>query len=210
MPSLRWPDLRNARDLGGIPTVDGGQIRERALVRTDNHDRLDAAGLAAIRSYGVSRILDLRWEWEASKYPSPLVGDESYRLVPACSNMTGDEEVPLDSYRLMVDASRDRLAAVIAEIAVAPPGAIVVHCHAGRDRTGLVVALALHVAGVSVESIAADYALTDDASQAVMLETFAHFNARYGGTANYLVGSGVAPARLAAIRARLTEAAGAG
>jgi protein-tyrosine phosphatase len=40
--SLRWPDLRNARDLGGIPTVDGGRIRERALVRTDNHDRLDS------------------------------------------------------------------------------------------------------------------------------------------------------------------------
>jgi Tyrosine phosphatase family len=94
----------------------------------------------------------------------------------------------LDSYRLMVDASRDRLAFVIAEIAMAPPAAIVVHCHAGRDRTGLVVALALHIAGVSVESIAADYALTDDASHAVMAETFAHLNARYGGAANYLVG----------------------
>jgi len=49
MPGLRWPDLCNARDLGGIPTVEGGRIRERALVRTDNHDRLNPAGLAAIR-----------------------------------------------------------------------------------------------------------------------------------------------------------------
>jgi protein-tyrosine phosphatase len=93
----------------------------------------------------VSRILDLRWEWEASKYPSPLAGDDSYRHVPACSNMTGDEEIPPDSYRLMVDTSRDRLAAVMTAIAEAPPGGIVVHCHAGRDRTGLVVALALHL-----------------------------------------------------------------
>lgn len=109
MPRLRWPDLRNARDLGGIPTVEGGRIRERALIRTDNHDRLNADGLAAIRSYGVSRIVDLRWHWEASKYPSPLAADDRYRLVPAF-DPTGDEEIPSDSYRLMVDASRDRLA----------------------------------------------------------------------------------------------------
>lgn len=107
MPRLRWPDLRNARDLGGIPTVDGGQIRERALVRTDNHDRLDAAGLAAIQSYGVSRIIDLRWKWEVLEQPSPLAADERYRLVPACFDPTGEEEYPSDSYRLMVDASRD-------------------------------------------------------------------------------------------------------
>lgn len=204
MPRLAWPDLRNARDLGGIPTVDGGRIREQALIRTDNHDRLDTAGLAAIRSYGVSRIVDLRWEWEASKYPSPLAGDKSYRLVPACFELTGNEEIPPDSYRLMVDASRDRLAAAFIAIAEAPPGGVVVHCHAGRDRTGVVVALVLHVAGASVESIAADYAISDNSPPAVIVNTFAHLEARYGGVADYLVGSGVAPAHLAAVRARLT------
>jgi protein-tyrosine phosphatase len=186
-------------------TVDGGRIREHALIRTDNHDRLTLAGLAAMWSYGVSRIIDLRWEWEASKYPSPLDGDERDRLVPACFDTTGDEEVPLDSYRLMVDASRDRLAAVIVEIADAPPGGIVVHCHAGRDRTGLVVALALHLAGVPAESIAADYALSDDAPPAMILNTLAHVKAQYGGVTNYLVSSGVAPDRLAELRARLIE-----
>jgi protein-tyrosine phosphatase len=204
VPPLRWPDLCNARDLGGIPTVDSGQIRERALVRSDNHDRLDAAGLAAIRSYGVSRIIDLRWKWEASKHPSPLAADERYRLVPACFDPTGEEEYPSDSYRLMVDASRDRLAAVLTAIADAPPGGVVVHCHFGRDRTGVVVALALHVAGVPVESIAADFALTDDSPAVMIVNTFAYLETRYGGVANYLVGSGVTPAQLAAIRARLT------
>jgi len=107
------------------------------LVRTDNHGRLNASGLAAIRSYGVVRVIDLRWEWEASKYPSSLAADESYRLLPACFDFSGHEEIPADSYSLMVDASRDRLAAVISAIAVAPPGGVVLHCHAGRDRTGL-------------------------------------------------------------------------
>jgi protein-tyrosine phosphatase len=204
VPRLRWPDLRNARDLGGIPTAEGGRIRERALIRTDNHDRLNADGFAAIQSYGVSRIVDLRWHWEASKYPSPLAADERYRLVPACFDPTGDEEIPSDSYRLMVDASRDRLAATITAIAEAPPGGVVVHCHAGRDRTGVVVALALHVAGAPVESIAADFALSDDSPAAMIVNTFSHLDAQYGGVANYLMGSGVTPAHLTAVRARLT------
>jgi protein tyrosine/serine phosphatase len=205
VPLLRWPDLRNARDLGGILTVNGGRTRERTLIRTDNHRRLDTDGLAAIRSYGVSRILDLRWEWEASRDPSPLADDERYRLVPASFDLTGDEEIPPDSYRLMVDASQDRLAAVFIAIAEAPPGGVVLHCHAGRDRTGVVVALALHVAGVSVESVAADYALSDNSPPAMIVNTFAHLGARYGGVIDYLVGSGVAPTHLAAIRARLTQ-----
>ncbi|MFF5173244.1 tyrosine-protein phosphatase [Micromonospora sp. NPDC000089] len=86
---LSWPDLRNARDVGGLPTGDGGRIRERALVRTDNHRRLGAAGLAALRGYGVSRVLDLRWRSEARADPSPLAADECYRLVPACFDPTG-------------------------------------------------------------------------------------------------------------------------
>lgn len=204
MRRLRWPDLRNARDLGGIPTIGGGRIRERALIRTDNHGRLDPAGLAAIGAYGVTRVIDLRWEWEASRYPSPLAGDERYRLVPACFDLTGNEEIPKDSYRLMVDASRDRLAAACTAIAEAPSGGIVLHCHAGRDRTGLVVALALHVAGVSTESIAADYALSDNSPPSMIINTFAHLEAHYGGVTDYLVNSGVPPTHLAAIRARLT------
>ena len=205
MPSLPWPDLRNARDLGGIPTVDGGRIRERALIRTDNHDRLAAAGLAAVRSYGVSRVIDLRWQSEAMKYPSPLAGDHRYRLIPACFDPTGHEEIPPDSYRVMVDASRERLAAVLTAIAEAPPGGVVVHCHAGRDRTGLVVALALHVAGATRESIAADYALSDDTSPDTIVNTFAHLDSRHGGVPDYLVSSGMTPAHLAAIRARLVQ-----
>jgi protein-tyrosine phosphatase len=205
VPRLHWPDLRNARDLGGIPTVDGGRIRERALIRTDNHARLDAEGLDAIRSYGVSRIVDLRWEHEVLQDPSPFASDERYRHVPACFDPIGDV-IPPDSYQLLVDANRDRLAAVFTAMAEAPPGGIVVHCHAGRDRTGVVAALALHLAGVSVESIGADYTLTADSPTPIITNTLAHLDTRYGSVADYLVTSGVAPAHLTAIRVRLTDA----
>lgn len=135
-----------------------------------------------MRCYDVRRVVDLRWAWEVSERPSPLAGDECYRHVPACFDPTGDEQIPPDSYRLMVDASRDRLAAALAAIAEAPAGGVVVHCRAGRDRTGVVVALALHVAGVPVDAIAADYALTEDSPPTMITNTFAHLDARYGGS----------------------------
>ncbi|MCZ7437746.1 tyrosine-protein phosphatase [Micromonospora sp. WMMC241] len=204
MPRLTWPDLRNARDVGGLPTAGGGRIRQRALVRTDNHRRLGAAGLAALRSYGVSRVLDLRWRSEAEADPSPLAADSRYRLVPACFDPTGDEDIPPDSYRLLVDASRERLAAAFTAIADAPPGAVVVHCHGGRDRTGVLVALALHIAGVPVSAIAADYALTENAPAFMITNTWDHLHTRYGGVTDYLLGSGVAAAHLSAVRTRLT------
>jgi protein-tyrosine phosphatase len=193
-----------ARDLGGIAVAGGGRIRERALIRTDNHDRLDAAGLAAIQAYGANRIVDLRWQWEATKYPSPLATDERYRLVPAC-DPAGDEAMPSDGYRLMMDTSGKNMVAALTAIAEAPPGGVVVHCHAGRDRTGVVVALALHLAGASTESIAADYMLTENCPPAAIVNTIAHLTSAYGSVGNYLLGSGMTPTQIAALRSRLVQ-----
>jgi protein-tyrosine phosphatase len=202
MPALRWPELRNARDLGGLPARDG-HIADRALVRTDNHDRLDPAGIAALDAHGVSRIVDLRWDWEATKYPSPLASDSRYLLRPACFDDASHTQTPPDAYRVLVDLSRDRLGAVIAAMASAPAGGVVVHCHAGRDRTGVVVALALRVAGVPDDVIVEDFAQTPDSPALMMRNTLAHLDAVYGGAEPYLLGGGVTPALLDALRGRL-------
>jgi protein-tyrosine phosphatase len=202
MPTLRWPDLRNARDLGGLP-AGGSRIRDRALVRTDNHGRLDAVGIAALDAYGVSRVVDLRWDWEAARYRSPLADDPRYHLRPACVEDEPGTEYPTDSYRHLVDQSRTLLGAAVVAVAEAPPGAVVVHCHAGRDRTGVVVALVLAVAGVPHEAIAADYARTPDSPHLMITNTLAHVDAVYGGVEPYLLGGGATPAQLDAVRARL-------
>lgn len=65
-------------------------------------------------------------------------------------------------YIMMLDRNPDLLAAAVGAIADAPTGGVVVHCHAGKDRSGNVVALALSLAGVPAESVAADYAVLDD------------------------------------------------
>ena len=70
--SLEFPDLLNARDLGGYPTTDGAHTRWRSLLRADDLSQLSELGLEALGDYGVRTILDLRWPEEAERYPSPV------------------------------------------------------------------------------------------------------------------------------------------
>ncbi|MBV8308554.1 MAG: tyrosine-protein phosphatase [Gammaproteobacteria bacterium] len=69
---LEFPDLLNARDLGGYPTTDGGETRWRSLLRADDLAQLSELGLQALADYGVRTILDLRWPEEAIRYPNPV------------------------------------------------------------------------------------------------------------------------------------------
>jgi protein-tyrosine phosphatase len=109
---------------------------------------------------------------------------------------------------------------------------VLIHCLAGKDRTGIAVALLLGVAGVDDAQIAADYALSEaaladeraaalaaapddearariergyDASAETMLATLAHLEARHGGAEAYLVRAGLSDADLQRIRERLLE-----
>ncbi|MGR6317857.1 tyrosine-protein phosphatase [Micromonospora soli] len=198
---LDWPDCRNARDLGGTRTADGRRIRPAALLRSDGHDLLTAAAVQAVRG-GVSRVVDLRWARECERRPSPFAGTDLYRHAPMLNEVL-DYVPPPDSYAPMLDHNRARIAAAFRVVVEAPPGGVVVHCHAGKDRTGVLVALLLAVAGVSPDSIADDYAATDGCARETMLTTLAHLDQRYGGAASYLDGAGVEPGLVRAARTRL-------
>ena len=90
-------------------------------------------------------------------------------------------------------------------MADAPPGAVLVHCHAGRDRTGVLVALLLGVAGVGRVEIADDYARTEGCTPLPMRNTLTHLDRRYGGAEPYLRGAGLDEELLSALRSRLRE-----
>jgi SAM-dependent methyltransferase len=203
---LDWPACRNARDLGGLPTQDGGRIRAGALLRSDHHTAMTPETLAAVRAAGVSRIVDLRRSSELAERPSPFAGDPSYVHVPLLAEVTADEH-PDDSYGPLLDHNQERVAAAFRAIAEAPPGGVLVHCHSGRDRTGVLVALALTVAGVGAEVVAEDYARTEGSAPETMLTTLAHAEREYGGVEAYLVGIGIERHLLDAVRQRLREAA---
>jgi protein-tyrosine phosphatase len=161
---LHWPDCCNARDLGGLPAGTGRRIRRRALIRTDRLDRLTAAGVRAVRDYGIHRVIDLRSVDEAKSAPGPFDGDPIYQLRPL---IDPDQDVLRDptiertaaaTYRASVTRNIRNIGLGLAAIAEAPAGGVVVHCAAGKDRTGMTVALALRAVDVPCDEIAADYA----------------------------------------------------
>jgi protein-tyrosine phosphatase len=206
MPFLDLPDCVNARDVGGTPLIGGGVVRANALLRSDNHDQLTEAGIAAVRQLGVGRIIDLRHGWEAREFPSPFQDDEIYLNLPLLGVYPGFEPTAPDDYRPEVDHAPERVAAAFVALAEAPAGPVLVHCHGGRDRAGILTALALAVAGAAHEVIAAEYALTEGTEAKTMQDLLDHFESEYGGVAAYLEQAGVERRHLEAVRRRLTEA----
>jgi protein tyrosine/serine phosphatase len=203
MTDVDWPECRNARDLGGLPTMDGSVTGKGVLYRTESLCLLTEAGVAAVRKAGIARIIDLRWQRELDAEPGPFAGDPIYRHVPMLEDVLS-YEVRHETYGPMLDFNRERIAAAFVALATAPSdGGVIVHCQGGRDRTGVLVALALAVAGVPAEEIAADYGLSPERPPIAMANTLDHLESRYGGAAGYLREIGVTAAEIEAVRARL-------
>jgi protein tyrosine/serine phosphatase len=202
---IDWPSCVNVRDLGGLPTRHG-ETRHGTLIRADDLSLLTGDGAAALRESGVVRVLDLRSFREVGLRPGPFTGDPMYHHVPLLEEVLSYEP-PAWTYAPMLDHNRNRIARAFRALASAPEGAVVVHCRAGRDRTGGLIALALEIAGVRPEAIVADYALTAGTDPVAMRNTLDHLAARYGGAAAYLENAGVTASELARVRRRLVPGA---
>jgi protein-tyrosine phosphatase len=173
---LDWDGCLNVRDLGGHRTEDGGETRYDAVVRADSIRQLTDAGWAAAVDYGVRTIVDLRMDVELEADPSaelpvdvvhvPIFQDddeEAFTEVEAAATAALDYAAATrEVYLVFLERFRDNVAGAIAAVARAPEGTVVVHCMGGKDRTGLVTALLLRVAGVDNDQIATDYALSEE------------------------------------------------
>jgi protein-tyrosine phosphatase len=166
----------NIRDLGGYASGEG-QTRWRRLLRADGLHRLDAAGMATLTGEGVRTVIDLRRDHELESHPNPFrdnpdVAYHNVSLFDALdpAGMTGGD-VLLDLYLAALTTRHGPIAQALTLIADASEGIVLFHCTAGKDRTGLIAALMLALAGVETAVIAEDYALTG-AMIAPLLETF--------------------------------------
>jgi protein tyrosine/serine phosphatase len=173
--NLAFSSTYNFRDVGGYPGLDGRTVRWRRLFRADALHRLEGDDWAAFGALGVRTVVDLRRDFEVAKYGRvPEADGLTYHNLVLQHLEWADVPYPggvaherwiADRYRNFTEDGRTALAAALSVIADPAAAPVVVHCMAGKDRTGVVCALTLSLLGVSDEDIATDYALTESAME---------------------------------------------
>jgi len=190
--------LANLRDVGGLPTTDGAKIVPGRLLRSDNLQTLTEADIEQLLGMGLTDVIDLRSDYErAATGPGPLartdvrrhelslfrenepgVGEEKPDVRP---EVLPEEALPWVDLEPSVELGNpvasvyfsylverpDSILAALRAVAYAP-GAALVHCAAGKDRTGTLVALVLTLAGVERDAVVADYVASSERVQQVV------------------------------------------
>ncbi|MFF1817563.1 HAD-IA family hydrolase [Kribbella sp. NPDC058245] len=220
-----WNRCLNARDLGGFPTRYGVPTASGRLFRTDTPELLDADGRTEFIAVNAGLILDLRSDWEL-KQPHPFEDDPAYRRVPwidpAAEALRDAAAEPnlVDVYRNSLSRNAANIARIFQAIADAPADRpVIVHCRAGKDRTGLTVALLLELVGVPRDVIAADYAISEvnlgiqDGPEiartrpSTILGSLEHVDSQLGGIRGYLTGLGLTAVQIHLLATRLLPTA---
>jgi protein-tyrosine phosphatase len=162
--ALAIDGLINLRDLGGLPTASGVPTLTGRLLRSESPHTLSESGLQKLLELGIGTVVDLRTASEREQRPSPLIeAGVQHSHAPI---FTDDEDYPdhlataAEVYCWWLRERRTGVAAAMRAVADAPSAPILVHCHAGKDRTGVVVGLVLRLAGVEIDDIADDYAIS--------------------------------------------------
>jgi protein tyrosine/serine phosphatase len=257
---MTWIDLEgavNVRDVGGLPTEDGQQTAYGRLLRSDNLQDLSPSDIATlVDGIGVTTVVDLRSTGELEiEGPAPLgavpgVRHVHHPVLPELGSRTDAvaealliKKVEQDRARYPEDITcghylgylEDRPGEVTGALRsiMNSEGAAIVHCAAGKDRTGVITAMALTVAGVRSEAVVADYIASADRMDAIIerlrksrtyaedlngkavsahlprpetMEAFLRqLNARYGGIAGWLAGHGFGDDEFGKLRARLRK-----
>lgn len=163
---MRRDYVPNLRDIGGIAAGDG-QVAAGRVLRSAMPSAKDLVpeGIA----WPPAVVLDLRSEGESeSVHPLAQQGSRIVNL-PLLSALRPDLAPPQDLkglYLLLLDHASMYLVELVREVAAAP-GATLIHCAAGKDRTGVSVALLLRLVGASRDDVLVDYQLTEESSQAI-------------------------------------------
>lgn len=196
-----WIDLdglANLRDVGGLPTVDGGHTVPGRLLRSDNLQTLTPADVDRLLALGLTDVVDLRSDYEVEREgPGPLAStevrlhqfslfregrdgvgvdkpdvrpevlpEEALPWVDLAPSVQLENEVASHYLSYVLDRP-DSVVSALRTISTSP-GAVLVHCAAGKDRTGTIVALALSLARAERAAVIGDYAASSERMQAIL------------------------------------------
>ena len=230
------PGTHNFRDAGGYRVDGGGSVRWRTLFRSDSLHAVPQQGLDRIVELGIRNAVDVRYPHETRSLANPLSSHAAvaYHNSPL-ADLSGPWSEPISTLEelnlLFLERHPSHVSAALQRFAA--PGAFpaLVSCMTGKDRTGLIVALLLGIAGVSREDIVRDYMLSDALTRdlraqivrnavsdgadeklvrelssirpSVMERTLDHLEAGYGGAVGYARSAGLTSEQVESIRGAL-------
>ncbi|MBW8815118.1 MAG: tyrosine-protein phosphatase [Caulobacterales bacterium] len=175
---LDFEGIENFRDFGRYGAAAGRRLKAGQLYRSGHHALATDADLAQLKGLGVAAIVDLRQPNERAQAPSRRWPGFDGEVIENDMGIARDwlaelQASPLTAEALLADTRRhyrsnvfeprliDLFGRFLRAVAAAD-GGVVVHCAAGKDRTGLACAFLHHIAGVHPDDILADYLLTND------------------------------------------------
>nr|WP_222131625.1 tyrosine-protein phosphatase [Pseudonocardia sp. C8] len=239
---LTFDGLVNARDVGGLPLEGGGRVRRGVLLRTEALEGLSPGDVARLTGeYGVVQVLDLRKDEEILVHGPGALADAGitvHRLsfIPETGRglpeIDDDADPMVGHYLAYLGDRAGNVVAGVRRLAEQETGATVVHCAAGKDRTGVLVALVCSAVGVPRADVVADYALSATRIEALfrrwtagrgepmppsadldrhrpraeVMETFLRLlDERHGGPVGWLQENGLTGDELARLRSRLRD-----
>ncbi|OSX59407.1 hypothetical protein POSPLADRAFT_1184142 [Postia placenta MAD-698-R-SB12] len=178
-PFVTIPGVVNVRDLGGYSsTIHAGmRTRSRLVFRSAELSSVTEEGKLKLKELGVTTVFDLRSDTEIERYESPIPEVPGVQIlrVPVFKTedyspemmakrfalyASGKTEAFMELYSQILDHGGLAFGAILRHVKDRPNEGCVFHCTAGKDRTGILAALILKLAGVADELIAEDYSLT--------------------------------------------------
>jgi len=234
---------QNFRDFGGYQVEGGRRIRWRVLFRSDTLHRLTPSDIETLNELGITTVVDLRSAGEIGRTGRIVTTVAAqYHHLPMFDEIAQSERRPIEqnpppgqSYIEMLQGAGGAIAEAVQVIVAAGGRPSVIHCTAGKDRTGILAGLLLSALGVSDDDVVADYVLTNEcraerdaflevhdpeylamlrslppwvreANGAAMQATLDHVRAQWGSVQGYLESLGVSPSELSSLREVLLEA----
>ncbi len=170
---LPFENLYNARDLGGYPCENGKSTKWHQFVRSEDLSKVSKKDIESLKKYGVKTIIDLRGEAEIIKSPNPLKNNDDFNYFnvslideDASNILTFDfskygDDILGNLYVDILENKQKEIKKIFNIISENTEGAILYHCTAGKDRTGVLTMLLLGLVHVYKADIVNDYSLTN-------------------------------------------------
>ena len=178
---IRLDGTSNTRDIGGYPATDLRTVRWRQIIRSENLSRLTAEDFRELEEIGVKTVIDLRTDRERERSPTVWQGDnpprffnfavgeaddrwyKAQRRMTKSNRFTAKQSQAhmVEGYRMMAEAGVPSYRQLMDLVLDESNWPILIHCNAGKDRSGVAIALILEALGVDRATIMEEYLLTN-------------------------------------------------